>query len=105
MRGRGREEISRKERTCLGGGGERGFPYSARGRRYMKTCHIAKVEVWALLVETVTSSTGPKHFQMSANSITGAASMCKLMSGKSGGRRRRRRRRRAKTTADCKGEE
>lgn len=51
----------------------------------MKTCHIAKVEVWALLVETVTSSTGPKHFQMSANSITGAASMCKLMSGKSGG--------------------
>lgn len=71
----------------------------------MKTCHIAKVEVWALLVETVTSSTGPKHFQMSANSITGAASMCKLMSGKSGGRRRRRRRRRAKTTADCKGEE
>lgn len=41
----------------------------------MKACHIAKVEVRSLLVQTVTSRARPKHFQMSANSVTGAASM------------------------------
>jgi len=49
-----------------------------RTGRYMKACHIAKAEVRFLLVQTVTSSTGPKHFQMSALTVTGAASMCGL---------------------------
>lgn len=42
------------------------------GGRYMKSCHFAKVEQRSLLVQTVTSSAGPKHFQMSANTITAA---------------------------------
>lgn len=57
---------------------------STRSGRYMTACHIAKVEVWSLLVQTVTSSMGPKHFQMSANSITGAASMCSSWRGEAG---------------------
>ncbi len=59
---------------CIGGGGV-SIQYTRSGR-YMKACHIAKVEVWSVLVQTVTSR--PKHFQMSANSVTEAASMCSL---------------------------
>lgn len=63
--------------------GDVSIQYTRLGR-YMKACHIAKAEVWAILVQTVTSSAGPKHFQMSANSITGAASMCSSRRGRWG---------------------
>lgn len=62
-------------RWCVLGWGGVSIQYTRSGR-YMKACHIAKVEVWSLLVQTVTSRAGPKHFQMSANSVTGAASLC-----------------------------
>lgn len=42
--------------------------YTGLGR-FIKACHIAKVGVRSLLVQTVTSITGPKHFQMSANRL------------------------------------
>lgn len=65
--------------------GDVSIQYTRPGR-YMTACHIAKAEVWSLLVQTVTSSAGPKHFQMSANSVTGAASMCSSWSGGRQGR-------------------
>lgn len=79
-----------KEKGACGGGswGARSAPLRETGgsytvhkvtEKYMKSCHNVKVELWSLLVQTVTASTGPKHFQMSANSVTGAGSVCELM--------------------------
>lgn len=107
MRGGWRGATGEVKDLCVNGEEvrQRGvFPYSTRGRgRYMKACHIAKVEVRALLVQTVTSRARPKHFQMSANSVTGAASMWRLGGGgegwRDGGRKGGWR-----STAHCKGE-